>query len=226
MENKKITIAIDGPSGSGKSTTAKKVAAELGYKYIDSGAMYRAVTWHFLKNGLNWKSQDDLSKGLEEVSIEIRLGIHGDPLTYLNDQMVEREIRSMPVSENVSEVSSLPEVRDAMVSQQRKMGASKGVVMDGRDIGTNVFKDAELKIFMIADSSVRAHRRKDELNKKGIRGSLEEIMENIEKRDKEDSSRELNPLKKAEEAIVLDTSNLSIEDQVNFVVEKAKEIID
>lgn len=225
MKDKKITIAIDGPSGSGKSTTAKIVAQKLGYRYIDSGAMYRAVTWHFLSSALNWKSAEQLDQGLSEIDIDIRLGQNDEPMTYLNGVLVERQIRSMPVSDNVSEVSSLPKVRKAMVDQQRKMGREKGVVMDGRDIGTNVFPDAELKIYLVADTEVRTKRRLKELREKGVQASLDEIRRNIEMRDKEDSSRVLNPLRKAADAIDLDSSNLSIQDQVNFVVEKAQDTI-
>ncbi len=225
MKDKKITIAIDGPSGSGKSTTAKIVARKLGYRYIDSGAMYRAVTWYFLSSALNWKSAEQLDQGLSKIDIDIRLGQNDEPMTYLNGVLVERQIRSMPVSDNVSEVSSLPEVRKAMVDQQRKMGQEKGVVMDGRDIGTNVFPDAELKIYLVADTEVRTKRRLKELHERGVEASLDEIRRNIEMRDREDSSRVLNPLRKAGDAIDLDSSNLSIQEQVNFVVEKAQETI-
>jgi CMP/dCMP kinase len=225
MPTKKITIAIDGPSGSGKSTTAKRISKELGYRYIDSGAMYRAVTWYFLSHNINWKSKKELEAGIAEIEIEVKLSPGGDTFTYLNGQMVEREIRSMPVSDHVSEVSSLPEVRRAMVLLQRETGKSKAVVMDGRDIGTNVFPDAELKIFMIADKMIRAKRRKKQMGERGIQGTMQEVLDNMEKRDKLDSNRDLNPLKKAEDSIELDNSNLSIEEQVDFVLTRAKEIL-
>ena len=223
---KKINIAIDGPSGSGKSSTAKAIAQILNYKYIDSGAMYRAVTWYFLSQEVNWKSKDEVKENLENIEIEFDLNPKGESITLLNGKVVEREIRSMPVSDNVSEVSSLADVREAMVELQRKMGEKKEVVMDGRDIGTNVFPGAELKIYMLADPGIRAKRRKAQLMDQGINASEEEILANLVARDEEDSSRELNPLKKAEDAIELDSSNLSFEDQVNFIVEKAKLLIE
>ncbi len=223
---KKINIAIDGPSGSGKSSTAKAVAQRLNYKYIDSGAMYRAVTWYFLSQEVNWRSNEEVKGSLENIEIEFDLNPKGESITLLNGKVVEREIRSMPVSDNVSEVSSLADVREAMVALQRKMGEKKEVVMDGRDIGTNVFPEAELKIYMLADPGIRAKRRKAQLMDQGINASEEEILANLVARDEEDSSRELNPLKKAEDAIELDSSNLSFKDQVNFIVEKAQFLIE
>lgn len=220
----KIVIAIDGYSGCGKSSTAKAVAKELGYTYIDSGAMYRAATLHFLNNHIVLSNPKEVSKALESLKISF----HFDPKeqnqeTYLNGLNVEKKIRTMSVSEYVSEVSKIKEVRLALVAQQQKLGKSKGVVMDGRDIGTVVFPDAELKVFMKADLSIRAARRQKEILQKGELIALEKIKHNLEERDRMDSSRAESPLLKAQDAIEIDTSLLEFDHQVDQIVSLAKE---
>lgn len=216
---KKIVIAIDGFSACGKSTTAKSVAAQLGYSYIDSGAMYRAVTLYFIENFINITDPKAIDKALEKITIEF----HFNPKTnknetYLNGLNVEEEIRKMYISEKVSEVSALPAVRHAMVAQQRKLGKKKGVVMDGRDIGTNVFPDAELKVFMTANMQVRAERRQRELLEKNQLIGLPDILDNLQKRDYMDSNRAENPLRQAEDAHVIDTSYMTFEEQVEEIL--------
>lgn len=220
----KIVIAIDGYSGCGKSSTAKAVAKELGYTYIDSGAMYRAATLHFLNNHTVLSNPKEVSKALESLKISF----HFDPKeqnqeTYLNGLNVEKKIRTMSVSEYVSEVSKIKEVRLALVAQQQKLGKSKGVVMDGRDIGTVVFPEAELKVFMKADLSIRAARRQKEILQKGELIELEKIKHNLEERDRMDSSRAESPLLKAQDAIEIDTSLLEFDHQVDQIVSLAKE---
>jgi cytidylate kinase len=220
----KIVIAIDGYSGCGKSSTAKAVAKELGYTYIDSGAMYRAATLHFLNNDTVLSNPKEVSKALESLKISFDF----DPKeqnqeTYLNGLNVEEKIRTMSVSEYVSKVSKIKEVRLALVAQQQKLGKSKGVVMDGRDIGTVVFPEAELKIFMKADLSIRAARRQKEILQKGELIELEKIKHNLEERDRMDSSRAESPLLKAQDAIEIDTSLLEFDHQVDQIVSLAKE---
>lgn len=220
----KIVIAIDGYSGCGKSSTAKAVAKELGYTYIDSGAMYRAATLHFLNNHTVLSNPKEVSKALESLKISF----HFDPKeqnqeTYLNGLNVEEKIRTMSVSEYVSEVSKIKEVRLALVAQQQKLGKSKGVVMDGRDIGTVVFPEAELKVFMKADLSIRAARRQKEILQKSELIELEKIKHNLEERDRMDSSRAESPLLKAQDAIEIDTSLLEFDHQVDQIVSLAKE---
>lgn len=223
---KDIIIAIDGYSGCGKSTTAKAVAYSLGYHYIDSGAMYRATTLFFLRNQIDLADKASVLKALQEIHITFFSAKDGQSYeTYLNGENVENEIRQMEVTRRVSEVSAIPEVRKAMVAQQQELGANKRVVMDGRDIGTHVFPDAELKIFMTARTEIRAERRKKELMENGQAVELAEIRENLQERDKIDSSRKENPLRKAEGAIEIDTSDLSFPQQVEQVLKLAREII-
>ena len=215
---KKITIAIDGFSSCGKSTMAKDLAKRIGYIYVDTGAMYRSVTLFALRNGLFNEDEsvniDELEKRMDEISISFKFNEQTcKPDTYLNGELVEDEIRSMEVSNHVSPIAAIPFVRTAMVAQQQKMGLEKGIVMDGRDIGTVVFPDAELKIFVTASAEVRAQRRFDELKGKGMEANYEEILKNVQERDYIDSHREVSPLKQAEDAIVLDNSYMTIEEQ-------------
>ena len=217
---KKIVIAIDGNSACGKSSTAKIIAKELNYTYIDSGAMYRAVTLYFIQNHIKLTNPNEISKALENIDISFRINEEGDNSdTYLNGLNVEKEIRQMYVSEKVSEVSAISLVRVAMVAQQRRLGKNKGIVMDGRDIGTVVFPEAELKIFMTAEFYIRAERRQKELLEKGELIGLEKVMANLEKRDQIDSNREDSPLKQADSAIVVDTTHFTMEEQVDDILQ-------
>lgn len=223
---KKITIAIDGHSSCGKSTMAKDLARRIGYVYIDTGAMYRAVTLFAMRHNLIVNGQVDAAKLQEEMgNIHISLRLNPEtqrPDTYLNGECVEREIRTMEVSRHVSLIAALPFVRSAMVEMQREMGKEKGVVMDGRDIGTVVFPHAELKIFVTASAEVRAQRRYDELTAKGEECNYEEILENVKERDHIDSTRETSPLRQAEDAIVLDNTHMTIPEQENWLMEEYK----
>ena len=226
---KKITIAIDGFSSCGKSTMAKDLAREVGYIYIDSGAMYRAVTLYSIENGIFNGDVIDTEK-LKEAIRDIRITVRpnpetGRPDTYLNGVNVENKIRTMGVSSKVSPISALDFVREAMVAQQQAMGKEKGIVMDGRDIGTTVFPDAELKIFVTATPEIRAKRRFDELKAKGQEGSFEEILENVKQRDYIDQYREVSPLRKADDALLLDNSNLSIEQQKEWLSEQFGKVV-
>lgn len=221
---KRITIAIDGHSSCGKSTMAKDLARKIGYVYIDTGAMYRAVTLYAIRHGLI-KDGEVMSEALhdEMKNIHISFQLNTDtqrPDTYLNGVYVEREIRSMEVSHHVSQIAALPFVRTAMVDMQREMGKEKGVVMDGRDIGTVVFPNAELKIFVTASAEIRAQRRYDELTAKGEECQLADILENVKQRDYLDSTRETSPLRKADDAIVLDNSNMTIEEQSDWLMKE------
>ena len=219
---KKIVIAIDGYSACGKSSTAKKVAKALGYSYIDTGAMYRAVTLYFLQQRVSLTNKEEILGALNNIDINFRVNkINGDSDIFLNGVNVESDIRQMEISQSVSQVSSVKEVREAMVAQQRKMGKEKGVVMDGRDIGTVVFPEAELKVFMDANLEVRAKRRQAELRLKGQQVQLTEIIENLQSRDHLDANREESPLKRAEDAILLDTTHKTLEEQVEEVVQLA-----
>lgn len=224
---KKITIAIDGFSSCGKSTMAKDLAKEIGYIYIDSGAMYRAVTLYSMENGLfegNTINTKELQHRINDIHITFQLDSHtGCPNTYLNGVNVENKIRTMEVSSKVSPISALSFVREAMVAQQQKMGEAKGIVMDGRDIGTTVFPNAELKIFVTASPEIRAQRRYDELKAKGQESSFDEILENVKQRDHIDQSREVSPLRKADDALLLDNSHLTIAEQKAWLLEKYKE---
>ena len=221
---KLITIAIDGHSSCGKSTMAKDLAKEIGYIYIDTGAMYRAVTLYALQNGLISEAgidEDALRECMSDIMITFQLNEEtGRPDTYLNGVCVERDIRTMEVSKYVSPIATLGFVREAMVDLQRLMGEAKGVIMDGRDIGTVVFPDAELKVFVTASVDVRAQRRYDELKAKGEDCSFEEIRENVIERDRIDSTREISPLRQAEDAIVLDNSNMTIPEQKAWLLEQ------
>ncbi len=223
---KTITIAIDGHSSCGKSTMAKDLARRIGYVYIDTGAMYRAVTLFAMRHNLIANGQVDAAKLQEEMgNIHISLRLNPEtqrPDTYLNGECVEREIRTMEVSRHVSLIAALPFVRSAMVEMQREMGKEKGVVMDGRDIGTVVFPHAELKIFVTASAEVRAQRRYDELTAKGEKCNYEEILENVKERDRIDSTRETSPLRQAEDAIVLDNTHMTIPEQENWLMEEYK----
>jgi len=226
---KKITIAIDGYSSCGKSTMAKDLAREVGYIYIDSGAMYRAVTLYCLENGLFTPDGIDTEK-LEAMMPNIRISFQLNPetqrpMTYLNGENVEDRIRTMEVSTRVSPVAAIPFVREALVKQQQEMGQAKGIVMDGRDIGTVVFPDAELKIFVVASAEIRAQRRYDELKAKGQEASYEEILANVKERDYIDQNREVSPLRQAEDALLLDNSNLTIEEQKQWLKERFEEAV-
>ncbi len=213
----KIIIAIDGYSSCGKSTFAKAVAAKLGYIFIDTGAMYRAVTLYAMRGGMV-EDRERLVAALPEVRIEFRFDpAAGRSDVYLNGENVETEIRRIDVSERVSTVSSIPEVRAKLVAMQQEMGRAKGVVMDGRDIGTVVFPGAELKIFMTADPEVRAERRYRELTAKGERVSMEEIERNIRERDRQDETRAVSPLRRAADAVVLDNSRMTVAEQMAWI---------
>ncbi|WP_416864540.1 MAG: (d)CMP kinase [Imperialibacter sp.] len=219
---RKIVIAIDGYSGCGKSTTARAVAGLLGYIYIDTGAMYRSVTLYFIDNHVSLTDPRAVSKALEQIDITFHYNAAKKVNeVYLNGLNVEKEIRGMDVSQKVSDVSAIKEVRHALVAQQRKMGKSKGVVMDGRDIGTVVFPDADLKIFMTADLYVRAERRQKELLGKGQLVELEEVIENLRSRDEIDTSRKESPLKKAANAIEIDTTHITFEEQIELITNLA-----
>lgn len=220
---KKIIIAIDGFSSCGKSTIAKDLANKIGYIYIDSGAMYRAVTLYCLENRLfkdDILDTESLRKHIDQIHISFRMNpLTNKPDTYLNGLNVEDKIRTMEVSSRVSKVAALDFVREAMVAQQQEMGQAKGIVMDGRDIGTTVFPEAELKIFLTASPEIRAKRRYDELSAKGMQASFEEILENIKQRDYIDQHRETSPLRKASDAILLDNGNMSIDEQNKWIDE-------
>ena len=226
---KKITIAIDGYSSCGKSTMAKDLAREIGYIYIDSGAMYRAVTLFCLKNGLFTEKGIDseaLQTRMPEIKITFQLNPETQrPMTFLNGVNVEEQIRTMEVSSHVSPVAALGFVREAMVCLQQEMGKAKGIVMDGRDIGTVVFPDAELKIFVTASAEIRAQRRYDELTAKGQEVSYEEILKNVKERDYIDQNRAVSPLRQAEDAILLDNSHLTIDEQKKWLAEQFQRVI-
>lgn len=228
---KKITIAIDGYSSCGKSTMAKQLARKLGYIYVDTGAMYRSVTLYAMRNGMfatdGTINTQQLEHDMPNINISFKLNPStGTPDAYLNGELVEKEIRSLEVSNHVSPIAALPFVREALVALQRKMGAEKGVVMDGRDIGTTVFPNAELKIFVTASAAVRAQRRFDELKAKGMPASLEEIQKNVEERDYIDTHRDVSPLRKADDAVELDNSHMTIPEQdawlLNLVEQRCK----
>ena len=217
----KIVIAIDGCSSSGKSTMAKNLAKELGYIYVDTGAMYRAVTLYALENGMikgGVVCEEALKNGLKDISIAFKKNSDGSIVTCLNGRNVEKRIRTMEISNNVSPISRLKFVREAMVVQQQEMGKEKGIVMDGRDIGSVVFPDAELKIFLTASPEVRAERRMKELTEKGEKVSFDEVLKNLTERDLIDSTRKESPLVQAPDALLLDNSNLSLEIQQEWLM--------
>lgn len=220
---KKIIIAIDGYSSCGKSTMAKDLASRIGYTYIDTGAMYRAVTYYGLQHDMFFENGDiklnELKAAMPDIHISLRFNeVTRRPDTYLNGQCIEDKIRGMAVSSHVSPIATIGFVRTAMVAQQQEMGKEKGIVMDGRDIGTVVFPKAELKVFVTASAEVRAQRRYDELKAKGQETPFEEILENVIERDRIDSSREISPLRKADDAILLDNSNMAIPEQNEWLM--------
>ena len=225
----KIVIAIDGHSSCGKSTFAKAIAARLGYIFIDTGAMYRAVTLCALEAGAIRDGEVDAERVvglLPQINISFRFNAErGASDVYVNGQCVEPRIRSIEVSSAVSRISSIPAVREKLVAMQQQMGRDRGVVMDGRDIGTVVFPDAELKIFMTADAEVRARRRYDELTAKGDKVTLEEILENVIARDKADMEREISPLRRAADAVVLDNSRMTVEEQMEWFMARYRQIV-
>ena len=220
---RKIIITIDGKSSCGKSTLAKQLAKALGYAYIDSGAMYRAITLYFLRNQVNWNDTVEVTEALNEITIAFKFNdTSRQSEIYLNEENVEYLIRDLVIAEKVSEVAAIKEVRTFAVAQQQKMGEQKGIVMDGRDIGTTVFPDAELKIFMTADAAVRVERRFKELYLKNPNITIEEVKNNLEMRDYIDSNREISPLRKAKDAIEIDNSNLSMEEQFKKAMDFAQ----
>lgn len=226
---KKITIAVDGFSSCGKSTMAKDLAKEIGYIYIDSGAMYRAMTLYCMENGLidcnNKVDEEELRKRINDIRISFQLNPETQrPDTYLNGVNVEDKIRTMEVSSKVSPVSAIGFVREAMVAAQQDMGKAKGIVMDGRDIGTTVFPDAELKIFVTASPEIRAQRRFDELEAKGQHPVFEEILKNVKERDDIDQNRKVSPLRKADDAIELDNSHLTITEQKAWLMKQFERV--
>lgn len=216
-----IVVAIDGYSSCGKSTLAKALAKKLHFIYVDSGAMYRAVALYFLRNNIDVYNHEQITQALKNIHLNFHSRDYQTHIT-LNDEEVSEEIRLMPVSEKVSEVAALHEVRREMVKQQQRMGHSKNIVMDGRDIGTTVFPNASLKIFMTADPKVRAERRYKEIFDKNPDITLEEVFENIAHRDYQDTTREESPLVRAEDAIILDNTNLTPEQQLEFALDKIK----
>ena len=225
---KKITIAIDGLSSCGKSTMAKMLAKEVGYIYVDTGAMYRAVTLFAMRNGMitpnGEVNRDELKQKMQTLRVEFKLNEQtGRAETYLNGENVENEIRGMEVSSHVSAIAAIDFVRTALVEQQQRMGRDKGIVMDGRDIGTVVFPDAELKVFVTASAEIRAQRRFDELKGKGVEANFDEILNNVQQRDYIDSHREVSPLRKADDAIELDNGELTIAQQLQWLVERFEE---
>ena len=223
---KKITIAIDGHSSCGKSTMAKDLAREVGYVYVDTGAMYRSVTLFALRNGLfaadGTINEDELKRQLGNIQIDQKL-VDGKTVTFLNGENVEHDIRTMEVSNHVSPIATLAFVREALVAQQQKMGQEGGIVMDGRDIGTVVFPHAELKVFVTASAEVRALRRFDELKAKGMEADYDDILKNVQERDYIDSHREVSPLRQADDALLLDNSNMTIVQQKEWLLERFKE---
>lgn len=225
---KKITIAIDGFSSCGKSTMAKMLAKEVGYIYVDTGAMYRAVTLFAMRNGMiapnGEVNRDELKQKMQTLRVEFKLNEQtGRAETYLNGENVENEIRGMEVSSHVSAIAAIDFVRTALVEQQQRMGRDKGIVMDGRDIGTVVFPDAELKVFVTASAEIRAQRRFDELKGKGVEANFDEILNNVQQRDYIDSHREVSPFRKADDAIELDNGELTIAQQLQWLVERFEE---
>ncbi len=224
--HKKIIITIDGWSSCGKSTLAKQLAKEMGYVYVDSGAMYRAITLYFLRNHIDWTDTDEVNEALQNINLEFQYNKKSQQSEiYLNDENVEYVIRDLVIAEKVSDVAAIKEVRTFAVDQQQKMGERKGIVMDGRDIGTTVFPDAELKIFMEADIATRVERRFKEMYEKNPNITIEEVKNNLEMRDYIDSNRDVSPLRKASDAIVIDNTNLSIEEQLAIALKLANKFL-
>lgn len=228
MNHQRITIAIDGHSSCGKSTMAKELARRVGYIYVDTGAMYRAVTLYALRHDCFAEDGsikvEELQEQLPQINITFSLNPDtGRPDTWLNGECVEQEIRSMKVSSHVSPIATLPFVREAMVAQQQQMGQGGGVVMDGRDIGTVVFPHAELKVFVTASAEVRAQRRYDELQQKGMLADYDDILRNVQERDYIDSHREVSPLRQAPDALLLDNSHMTIDEQNQWLMERFEE---
>ncbi|MEI2748194.1 MAG: (d)CMP kinase [Ferruginibacter sp.] len=216
---KKIIVTIDGWSSCGKSTLAKQLAKSLGYVYIDSGAMYRAITLYFLRNHIDWTDVNETNDALLKIKLDFKYNNKSERSEmYLNDENVEYLIRELVVAEKVSDVAAIAAVRNFAVAQQQRMGEQKGIVMDGRDIGTTVFPDAELKIFMTADVMVRVERRFREMYEKNPNVTIDEVKNNLEMRDYIDSHREVSPLRKADDAILLDNTNLTMEEQLDFAL--------
>ena len=226
MEMKKIIITIDGWSSCGKSTLAKQLAKALNYVYVDSGAMYRAITLYFLRNHVDWTDKKEVTKALKDISLEFVFNEKSQQSEiYLNGENVEYVIRDLVVAEKVSEVAAIKEVREFAVAQQQKMGKGRGIVMDGRDIGTVVFPDAELKIFMTADNAIRVERRFKELYEKNPNITIDEVKANLEMRDYIDSHREFSPLKQAEDALILDNTNLTEKEQFQKALKWAEGLL-
>ncbi len=223
---KKIIITIDGWSSCGKSTLAKQLAAELGYVYIDSGAMYRAITLYFLRNHIDWSDVNEVNEALKNIRIEFQFNDKSQQTEiFLNEENVEYLIRDLVIADKVSDVAAIKEVRDFAVAQQQSMGEKKGIVMDGRDIGTTVFPTAELKIFMTADIAVRVERRYKEYFEKNPNITIEEVKNNLELRDYIDSHREVSPLRKADDAVELDNTHLGMEEQLEIALKLAKRLV-
>lgn len=229
MTAKKIVIAVDGFSSCGKSTMAKDLAKAIGYIYIDSGAMYRAVTLFALRRNLfladGQVNEEQLRAELPKIRITFALNDEQKPETYLNGENVEKEIRGLEVSSRVSRIAALDFVRAELVHQQQLMGQEKGIIMDGRDIGTCVFPDAELKIFVVASAEIRAQRRYDELTAKGEKVNFEEILHNVQERDRIDMTRAVSPLRKADDALELDNSHLTPEEQKEWLLQQYNRVI-
>lgn len=219
MPSKKIIIAIDGYSSCGKSTVAKALARKLNFIYIDSGAMYRAATYYFLENNINLSDSKEIDKALHNIHIEFKNG-NDEPTVLLNNIDITKAIREMRISERVSDLSSIKAIRTSLVKKQQDLATSNHIVMDGRDIGTVVFPEAQVKIFMTADSKVRADRRYKELIAAGQKVTLEEVFENIAHRDFQDTTRKESPLTRATDAIILDNTNMSEEEQLDFVIKE------
>ena len=223
---KSIIITIDGWSSCGKSTLARQLARELGYLYIDSGAMYRAITLFFMRNNIDWHESSKVDEALKQVELHFEFNEKSmQSEIFLNDENVEYLIRDLIIAEKVSEVSAIPAVRVFAVRKQKHMGIDKGIVMDGRDIGTTVFPDAELKIFMTADIAVRVERRFKEMFEKNPNITLDEVKSNLEMRDYIDSNREVSPLRKASDAVLLDNTSIGMEQQLNFALKLVRQRI-
>jgi CMP/dCMP kinase len=222
----KIIITIDGWSSCGKSTLAKQLSKELGYTYIDSGAMYRAITLYFLRNHIDWTDDAEVKNALQEINLHFEKNVkNGESEIFLNGENVEYLIRDLIIADKVSDIAAIAAVRTFAVAQQQQMGEKKGIVMDGRDIGTTVFPTAELKFFMTADIAVRVERRFKEMFEKNPNVLLEDVIHNLEMRDYIDSHREVSPLKKADDAIILDNTNIGMEEQLKLALQYVKQPI-